>query len=355
MTKIIKREIRNYLKRPWFWLGVLLVIFGTFQNLEPYLKIHYIAPEEKLETDLPKGSYKGDISEGYVPTSREQRREMWDQEMKEIFLKEYQMNDEEAQAVIDEMEDMDIEEACRYLEENYQFYGAIYTYEDTAWHLGTREEINEYLKEKTEDRPFSWYFSRKFADFAGLYTEFFAVVMLAALFYRDTRKNTYELLHTKPVSPAAYVTGKVLGGFLVCGLVLGLLNLIFWLACLLRTRGSGFEVRLTDFLLSTVLYILPNMLMMVCVYALISVLFKNPLPAAPLLILYMLYSNMGSRNAEGLFGFYGRPLAIMVRFPGRFFETSLPPMVVPNQMFLLAASLVIILICVRIWKRRRIS
>ena len=95
---------------------------------------------------------------------------------------EYQMNDEEAQAVIDEMEDMDIENACRYLEENYQFYGAIYTYEDTAWHLGTREEINEYLKEKTEDRPFSWYFSRKFADFAGLYTEFFAVVMLAALF-----------------------------------------------------------------------------------------------------------------------------------------------------------------------------
>ena len=216
--------------------------------------------------------------------------------------------------------------------------------------MGTREEINAYLKEKTEDKPFSWYFSRKFADFAGLYTEFFAVVMLAALFYRDTRKNTYELLHTKPVSPAAYVTGKVLGGFLVCGLVLGLLNLIFWLACLFRTRGSGFEVRLTDFLLSTVLYILPNMLMMVCVYALISVLFKNPLPAAPLLILYMLYSNMGSRNAEGLFGFYGRPLAIMVRFPGRFFETSLPPMVVPNQMFLLAASLVIILICVRIWK-----
>ena len=38
MTKIIKREIRNYLKRPWFWLGVLLVIFGTFQNLEPYLQ-----------------------------------------------------------------------------------------------------------------------------------------------------------------------------------------------------------------------------------------------------------------------------------------------------------------------------
>ena len=99
------------------------MIFGTFQNLEPYLKIHYIAPEEKLETDLPKGSYKGDISEGYVPTSREQRREMWNQEMKEIFLKEYQMNEEEAQAVIDEMEDMDIENACRYLEENYQFYG----------------------------------------------------------------------------------------------------------------------------------------------------------------------------------------------------------------------------------------
>ena len=45
---------------------------------------------------------------------------------------------------------------------------------------------------------------------------FFSAVMLAFLFWQDTRKTTYELLHTKPVSSWQYILGKVAGGFLVC-------------------------------------------------------------------------------------------------------------------------------------------
>ena len=30
MIAIFKREIMNYLKRPLFWVGVLLVIYGVF-------------------------------------------------------------------------------------------------------------------------------------------------------------------------------------------------------------------------------------------------------------------------------------------------------------------------------------
>ncbi len=55
-----------------------------------------------------------------------------------------------------------------------------------------------------------------------------------------------------------------------------------------------------DFVASTVLYILPNMLMIVSIYTLISLIFKNPLPGVPLLILYMVYSNLGGTNAEGV-------------------------------------------------------
>lgn len=39
-------------------------------------------------------------------------------------------------------------------------------------------------------------------------------------------------------------------------------------------KDSGFEVRLWDFVASTVLYILPNMLMIVSIYTLISLIFK---------------------------------------------------------------------------------
>ena len=94
--------------------------------------------------------------------------------------------------------------------------------------------------------------------------------------------------------------------------------------------------------------------MVICVYALTALLFKNPLPAAPLLILYMVYSNMGSIGPDGTYGYYGRPLAIMVRFPGLFLDTAPPPLALMNQTVLLFVSAGIIWICVKLWKKRRV-
>lgn len=45
--------------------------------------------------------------------------------------------------------------------------------------------INAYLDKKLEDKTFSFYYARKFADFAGLYMVFFAIIMLAVLFLQD--------------------------------------------------------------------------------------------------------------------------------------------------------------------------
>lgn len=355
MKIIVKREIKNFLKRPLFWLGVLAVILGAYQNVRPYLMIHYTSSEElkELVQNYPETVPDADVTDGYVPTNKEDRRNIWEEGIRETFVSEFQMDQAGAETVIEEMRGMDIKEACEYLEKKYHYYNAIYQYEDTAYHQGTAEEINSYINSKLEHHSFSYYFSRKFADFAGLYMCFFATIMLAALFWQDTRKNTYELLHTKPVSAGKYVFGKTAGGFCVCLIVLAILNLVFWAVCCYFAKSSGFEVKLVDFLVATGLYILPNMLMIVCVYTLISLLFKNPIPAVPLLILHVVYSNMGSRNAEGMFGYYGRPLAIMVRFPGRFFDTTPPPMAMLNQSFLILASAGILLFCVQLWKWRR--
>lgn len=357
MKAIMKREIKNYSKRPLFWIGVLLVIFGVFQNLAPYLNIRYVSSQDEVEElvkDYPEAIYDADITDGYVPSSEEQRRGLWEEKIYKSLISDLQMKEEEAKAVIEKMKGMAIKEACEYLEKEYHYYGALYVYEDTRYHQGSKEEINSYIESKLQKNSFSYYFSRKFADFAGLFMAFFATVMLAMLFWQDTRKNTYELLHTKPVSAWKYVAGKIAGGFFVCLTVLAILNLVFWAACKIYTGSSGFEVRFLDFAVATVLYVVPNMLMIVCVYGLIALVFRNPLPAVPLLILYIVYSNMGGRNAEGVFGYYGRPLAIMVRFPGQFFDTAPPPMVLLNQSFLILASAGIFLICVQLWKRRRI-
>lgn len=354
MRAIFKREIKNYLKRPLFWIGIIIVIFGVFSAVSPYLATHYLEAGEEIVNDLPKVSDSGDVHEGYVPVTEEQRREFWNVKMKEALVSEYKMKESDAQEVISQMKDMDIDEACDYMEKEYQFHGAIYMYEDSAYCKGSSEEINSYLREKMEDKPFSYYFSRKFADFTGLFMGFFATIMLSVLFLQDTRKHVYELLHTKPVTAGRYVIGKVGAGFGVCLVALGILNLLFWILCLMYTRGSGMEVRIWDFLVATALYVLPNMLMIVSVYTLISLVFKNPFPGVPLLLLYMVYSNMGRTNAEGVYGYYGRLLAIMVRFPGQFFDTSPPPKVLLNQSFLILASICIILISIQLWKRRRV-
>lgn len=347
MIAIFKREIRNYIKNPLFLVGVAIVIYGVFSTISPYLETRYLKPGEQIVNDYPEVAYSGDVYEGYIPVIQDQNRQSWNNKIMETLVDELAVPESEAQTVIDRIEKMSIEDACEYVEQEYPVYGGIYF-------KGTSEEINAYLDEKLTDHPFSFYFSRKFADFAGMYMGFFAAIMLSVLFLQDTRKQTYELLHTKPVSAAKYVMGKVGAGFCVCLMVLFVLNVLFWILCLICTRSSGFEVRFWDFVVSTVLYILPNMLMIVSVYTLISLLFKNPLPGVPLLILYMVYSNMGGRNAEGIYGYWGRPLAIMVRFPGEFLDTAPPPMVLLNQSFLILASVCMILISIQIWKRRRV-
>ena len=265
MIAIFKREVKNYLKRPLFWIGIVLVIYGVFNTTSPYLTTHYLAPGEKIVNDYPDTIHLAEVYEGYIPASPGKHRELWHEKVKESLLEDGEMSDSEVQEVIEKLEDMDLEEAYAYLEKEYDWYGTRYLYEDTTYYKGSPEEMNAYLDKKLETKTFSFYYSRKFADFTGLFMGFFATILLSVLFLQDTRKHTYELLHTKPISAGKYVLGKVSAGFAVCLLVLAILNVLFWLLCFVYTKDSGFEVRLRDFLVSTVLYIVPNMLMIVCV------------------------------------------------------------------------------------------
>ena len=67
MIAIFKREIMNYLKRPLFWVGVLLVIYGVFNATSPYLTTHYLTTGEKIINDQSNTSVEGEVYEGYIP------------------------------------------------------------------------------------------------------------------------------------------------------------------------------------------------------------------------------------------------------------------------------------------------
>lgn len=353
MKAIIKREWKNYLRNPVFWACLVVVLVGVYQILEPYLRIHYFESDEEIRNIKITSIADADAMDGYIPSSPQQQKELGIEKILPDMQEVLELSREETEQIYQEIKDMDIKEIDKYMEK-YGYYGARYVFEEFAYHQGTAREVNQYLKERMEEHTFSYYFSRKFADFAGLYMAFFSTVLFAFLFLQDTRKNTYELLHTKPVKAWQYILGKIAGGFGVVLLVLGILNIVFIILCKICAQKSGFPVNPLDFLYATAVYILPNMLMIICVYAGISLLFKNPLPAVPLLFLYIVYSNMGNRDAEGNYGYFGRPLAIMVRFPGAFFDTAPPPMVLLNQTFLVFASAALMVLVISIWKRRRV-
>ena len=46
MKAIIKRNLKNYLKNPIFWIGLIVVLISMYQILAPYLSIHYVKPDE---------------------------------------------------------------------------------------------------------------------------------------------------------------------------------------------------------------------------------------------------------------------------------------------------------------------
>lgn len=351
MKSLINRCVISYLKNPLLWAGLLIVIISVYRCLSPYLSIHYMSENEKMPDEV--ALYDADIMDGYVPTDDNKRRELWEEEIYRNLQDEKNglgMSKEEAKQIILEIHNMDVKKASGYLEKKYQYYNALYAYEDLELHQGNPKEVNQYIQSKLDQHTFSYYFARKFTDFAGLHMGFFATILLAFLFLQDTRKNTYELLHTKPVKAWQYVLGKITGGFLVMTGVMFLLNIIFFILCEVTALKSEFPMNVLDFLVNSLLYILPNMLMICCVYAVVALLFKNPLPATPLLLLYIVYSNM-LKETDGIY--HARPLSIMVRFPGNFFETRLPYMANFNQCFLVTASILLALFAVMIWKRRR--
>ena len=136
MIAIFKREIMNYLKRPLFWVGVLLVIYGVFNATSPYLTTHYLEQGEKIVNDYPDTVDSADVYEGYIPANPEKHREIWIGQIKQALMANFEMSDLDAQSVINNLADMELEEAFVYLEEEYDWYGARYLYENSTYYKG---------------------------------------------------------------------------------------------------------------------------------------------------------------------------------------------------------------------------
>ena len=114
MIAIFKREIKNYLKRPLFWVGIVLVIYGVFSATSPYLTTHYLTTGEEIINDQSNTSVEGEVYEGYIPADTEKHRELWHEKVKIKLTDVFEVSDIEAQTVIEKLENMNLKEAYAY-------------------------------------------------------------------------------------------------------------------------------------------------------------------------------------------------------------------------------------------------
>lgn len=354
---IVKREVISYLKNPMYYIGAILVFIGVYSSVSPYLNIHYFNEPSEIRTlDNHTGIADADISDGYIPTTKEEQYEVGLENIYTDLVENVKMPPEEANQLVIKLKDskMSATETCRYMEEAYSYYGAEYHFHNADIKQATVEEANNYIKESLSEKTYTDYFSRKYADYMGVYIIFYAIVIFAFLFMKDSKKDIYELLHTKPIKPWQYITGKILGGMVPMIVVVGVITVIYNILIMRQGIAAGFPVSFWVIWLGVIIYLIPNLLMIICVYTFISVLFKNPLPGVPALVLYMIYSNMGTRMEDGTFGYKIRKLAILVRFPDLFFETITPSQAVVNQLSLACIAVVLSIISILMWKRRRV-
>lgn len=356
MKAIIRREFKNYMKNPLYWIGIVALVVSIYSSLHEYLNICTFSNSlevEQLEDTRPMDA---DVMNGYIPTDSNEQMEIGLNDIKETFIDEYDMTEQEAERSIEDVkaQNLSVAGTIMYLEDKYQFYDGKAVFREAQQKKATVDELNHYIKSKMSEHSYAYYFAKKYVDFAGFHIAFFTVVLLAFLFIRDMKKDHYELLHTKPISAGNYVWGKYIGGVLPIILSVFIITTIFIGICQSNELQTNLINTFANMISATCLYVIPTVLITAGIYVFIALLFKNPLPAIPLILAYIVYSNMGSYDPNGNYGFNGRILGMLFRFEGKFFETEVLPVFLLNQIALVLLTLLFIFIGIWYWRKRRL-
>ena len=48
MKAVMKQAVKNYLKNPVFWIAFLIIMIGVYQDVSPYLKLHWFTSDQEI-------------------------------------------------------------------------------------------------------------------------------------------------------------------------------------------------------------------------------------------------------------------------------------------------------------------
>ena len=76
MKAVMKQAVKNYLKNPVFWIAFLIIMIGVYQDVSPYLKLHWFTSDQEIRKmqvdDIPMNDL--DVMQGYLPATGSSRR-----------------------------------------------------------------------------------------------------------------------------------------------------------------------------------------------------------------------------------------------------------------------------------------
>ncbi|MFP3155513.1 hypothetical protein LQZ18_14000 [Lachnospiraceae bacterium ZAX-1] len=356
MKCIMLRVLKDNLKNPIYYAGAILVIAFLYQTLYPYLNIVRYETEAGLSVAYKESAdpSDADIMEGYIPTTQAEQEQIGWQHVYSNLTEGLGKSETEAKEIILDLKDKDmsLDELAQYMKKNYGYHNIVYEFSEKA-RKATIEEMQSFIDQSLHQETYTAYFARKFVDRLSVAITFYGIIILAFLYIYDTKSDMYELLHTKSIRPFEYILGKMLGGFIAVMLVVSMITLLINIIAMLHGISSNFPVNFADMWMAVLLFIVPGMITIIAVYTAVSILFKTPIPAIPMLILYVFYSNMGSSlESTATYGYAIKPLALLVRFPEIFFGTSIGGATYFAQVQIIGLSIILTMLSIIMWKRR---
>ncbi len=361
MWFIVKKRFLWILRNPVYYIGAILVFLLTHNNCREYLEIQYFQTYSQIDKLQQDHSEDLDIMYGYIPATEAERFQRGLNNLEQDLIEIIGADENQVHDLINYIVENNLEKEATVtlIKDRFPFIANVESYlyaagASNAMKKVTMEEANAYINNALIKEDFGDYFGRKLSDFLGVNIGFYSIIILAFFYFPDYKKDIYELLHTKPVAEWKYPVAKALGGIMAVGLVAAAVTVIFQLLLFVKGGQTGIPINTSAIWQYVLLCNVPVIFYVSIFYLFIAGLFKNPLPALPILFLQLVYSNMGVTDVNGVFSYVPRPGSILIRFPEVFFETKLSDVLYINQGLLIMVSIVIAAFVIFYWQKKRV-
>lgn len=355
MWFVVKNEVKWLLKNPLYYIGIVIVFVSIYNNCSVYFSINYFEKDAIIE-DSNKTIGDVDFYDGYLPASEEEQYQQGLLILEDILLNEFHLDSTTVESDLQTIKDQNMTpmEIQKLMSEKYNFLNAQTSFFQAAMKKGTVDELNDYLSTCLEKENYTSYFARKYSDYLGVLIAMYSIVLLAFICINDYKKDMHELLHTKPIKSSKYILGKIVGGVFAIMIAVSVITVVFDIIVCIIGNSHGFSINFFDIWYTTIIFNLPIVCYICSAYVFIASIFKTPFSAIPLLLLQLLYSNLGSVNANGIYGYMLKPFAILVRFPEAFFSTKISSIAYINQGLLMIIAIIFACGGIYQWQRRKL-